>query len=71
MEVTEPVDPNQTLVTIKSPSDMVAEVTGTATDVVMGNGVSSSMVNSQLDGAVGSPEVANENLKKDKGNNNE
>ena len=71
MEVTEPTDPNQALVTIKSPNDMVAEVTGTATDVAMGNGVSSSMVNSQLDGAMGSPKVANENLKNDKGNNNE
>merc|ERR1711949_133446 len=58
MEVTEPIDPSKSLVTMKSPNDMVMEVTGNATDVVMGNGVSPDMANSQLDGALGSPGVA-------------
>ena len=71
MEVTEPIDPGQSLVTIQSPNDVVTEVTGIATDVVMGNGVSPSLANSQLDGAMGSPEVADKNLKNEKGKNKE
>ena len=71
MEVTEPTDPSQSLVTIESPNDMVTEVTGTATDVVMGNGVSPNMVNSQLDGAIGSPEVAIKILNNEKGKTKE
>ena len=71
MEVTEPIDPSKSLVTMKSPNDMVMEVTGNATDVVMGNGVSPDMANSQLDGAMGSPGVADENLKNGKGKTNE